>query len=983
MTGISAFTRINTNLQTGRIHLDTAPNAMLAIRASDGLILHANAKTEDLLGYSEGVLDGKNIQSVISTPIFMDHMFSNQTMSIINSDGISFDINALISDRRDNRDFRSIIISLNPLFEAYSNEPLHYSDELNLLDHLSKELIGFSDSANIYEYIGEKVLSLIGGHAQVIVQKVDGDYFIPQHIAGIGSKMKWLISNLGFNPVNAKFLMDHDMELSGLRRGELILFNGGLHEATSKKIPKPVAKIIEQVLNIGDIYGIGLVAKDVLFGMVAIHMNKGKKLQNAKITNTFINLAGVKLNSISEKEKSIEALKQSEERYTRIVNFFPGGIAAIDLNGQLLSRNIAIMKIFGYSSETIPDNVNIFEYFLPEDIPVIKDRMKTIVEFKQDSANEYQVFDKDHNRKWVRIHSAPEIDKDGNACVIIVSLTDITEIKQMEESLKESLEKFKIAFENIPLSINLNRVEDGVYVDINGGFTKLSGYTREETIGRSSIKMNIWANPSDRELLVKGLREKGYVEDLRSDFMTKYGKKTCLMSASIMKIKGVSHILSVTTDITEKIKHEKALVEAMDAALESARSKTSFLAIVSHELRTPLNPIQGYSGFLLNQANEVISKLVKIRDKVVLLHLEEEFDEDIMDLKIIFEDNIVCLNIILESTQGLLKIINNILEYAQLPASSAGIVKSDFPIREEVDHLIRHYEHEAKMLGLKIFYNISDNIPDSINGSWPNISKILSSIIENAIKYSDRSKINSSIKISVEKVFDKSTGGAIRFTVADEGVGIAEKDVQKIFEPFTQLEEFNIREHGGIGMGLSIAKRLADIMGGKIDVYSKIGVGSSFVIELPFEGLIEDIKKVEDQMNILPSLKILHVEDDPGNQLIMMKTLKRLGVSDDHLSVAKNGKEGLDMYKNGTYDVILMDINMPIMDGLEATKEIRAFETERGINKVIIIASTARVGSAFDDVYMASGIDVFLSKPHDSDTIKNTIEACFKKEEQK
>lgn len=366
-----------------------------------------------------------------------------------------------------------------------------------------------------------------------------------------------------------------------------------------------------------------------------------------------------------------------------------------------------------------------------------------------------------------------------------------------ENQLKESEVKYSQAFQTSPDSVNINSL-DGTYIDINDGFTSLMGYSKEEIIGRSSLDLNIWVIPEDRQKLIAGLQKEGRVENLESVFRAKDGSlKTALVSASFITINNILHILSITRDISERKKFETELIAAKEKAEESDRLKSAFLSNLSHELRTPMNGILGFSELL---------------------------DDD----SITKEKRHEYVSIINDSGLSLLEVITNIMDISKIDSRQIETKIRTFNLNRQLDELMKWFRSE-KIIKDKAHLKVElkKALPDEqsiITTDQGKIRHIFSLLLNNAAKFTSEGNIQFGYSIQQQK---------IRFFVKDTGKGIPADKHDAIFERFRQEEETLTRKYGGAGLGLAIAKGLVELMGGKIWVESEAGKGSTFWFEIP------------------------------------------------------------------------------------------------------------------------------------------------------
>lgn len=366
-----------------------------------------------------------------------------------------------------------------------------------------------------------------------------------------------------------------------------------------------------------------------------------------------------------------------------------------------------------------------------------------------------------------------------------------------ENLLKESEEKYRLAFRTSPDAINITTT-DGVYLDVNEGFESMTGYSREEVIGVSSITLNLWAIPEDRNKLIDGLKKDGRVENLESVFRKKDGTfLTGLMSASLIRINNQMHTLSITRDITDRKKAEMELIAAKEKAEESNRLKTAFLANLSHELRTPMNGILGFAELLEDD----------------LLTKEERHEY---------------ISLIGNSGQNLLDAITNIMDISKIDSQQIESKPKLFNVNQLLDELFAWFKStkiKTEKAHLKIeLEKQTGNSECSISSDPEKIRHIFSLLLDNAAKFTCEGFIRFGYSL---------TDQSIRFFVQDSGKGIAPEKQKFIFERFRQEDESLSRKYGGIGLGLAIAKGLVELMQGRIWVESGAGEGSLFCFEIP------------------------------------------------------------------------------------------------------------------------------------------------------
>ncbi len=525
-----------------------------------------------------------------------------------------------------------------------------------------------------------------------------------------------------------------------------------------------------------------------------------------------------------------------------------------------------------------------------------------------------------------------------NHLVLTGIIQDITERKLAEQELRKSQERYQDIFSKSKDAIFICNL-GGMLEDYNQSTVRLLGYPKEELASLNVYRL--FQPEEQRHLFLQKLRTEENIKDFEIEIHSKEEKvRYCLITANKVTVDNFEGYSVIVRDITEN-KQAEELRKARDIAQQSAKMKEQFIASVSHEMRTPMNAVLGMSNLMIK------TELGKEQKNLI--------------------------NSIKQSSEILLGIINDILEISTIQNGKLAFEHADFDLKELLDNLVNVMQYKINEKDLAFTLEIDPEVPQFIKGDKLRLNQILYNLVGNAVKFTDHGHI----AVRVKHWSSINDSVQIKFEVEDSGIGIPEDKLDAIFETFTRIRSKE-RLYEGTGLGLSIAKNLVDQQGGRINATSKLGEGSTFFFDLVFElGNESDIgsNNIEDEkmeeLNQERPLRLLLVEDHKMNQIVARKTLERQWESIE-VTIADNGKIAIEILEKERFDIILMDIQMPIMDGYETTDYIRK-NMPKEIATMPILAMTAHAHIAKDEKFKEYGMDDFVLKPFEPEQLFHKI----------
>ncbi|HYH03133.1 MAG TPA: PAS domain S-box protein [Bacillota bacterium] len=535
---------------------------------------------------------------------------------------------------------------------------------------------------------------------------------------------------------------------------------------------------------------------------------------------------------------------------------------------------------------------------------------------------------------WLKISLVPVVIDDFTNIVMV--LDDITEQKEAEVGLQ----RYRMLSEqarDIMLFVDM----EGRIIEANNAAILAYGYSKAELLQLTLSELRRLGDKEGALLQLRMADRAGLL--FETVHYRKDGSSFPVEVSTQGTVFGKERIfLSVIRDVTERKLAEQELRNAKEAAEIANVAKSEFLANMSHEIRTPLNGILGLTELTL------------------LSNLTAEQHDNLTTVK--------------SCAQGLLNVINDILDFSKIEAGKLSLEKVPLELKQLIITIIRPHELQAAEKGVTVITRVDEDIPRYLLGDPHRLQQVLNNLLSNAVKFTEEGEI----RLVVTRESADTDKCRLQFSVSDTGIGIANDEMDRLFKSFSQVDGSITRKYGGSGLGLVISKRLVEMMGGTIWVESMKGQGSvfNFTVEMGVATGMKPAAKFSTEppaLDVAKKLRILVVEDERVNQMVTVQLLQKAG----HLiEVASNGREALSKVALSKYDLVLMDIQMPEMDGIEATRQIRSLEQDN--SHLPIIALTAHALQGHREKFLEVGMDGYVAKPYPKEKLFGEIERVIR-----
>jgi two-component system, sensor histidine kinase len=530
-----------------------------------------------------------------------------------------------------------------------------------------------------------------------------------------------------------------------------------------------------------------------------------------------------------------------------------------------------------------------------------------------------------------------------------IATSDLIGLVQALNQQKTNLQKAEHKYRSILSNMHLGLVEvdkDDVIQFVNSSFCELCGYTTEELAGQKASELFVGPDDVNYILAKNELREKGIIDAYEVSAFNKKGEQRWWLISGAPLYDDLGNIVGsvgIHLDITDQKKMEGDLIKARDLAEASKHTKEVFMANMSHEIRTPLHAIIG---------------------------MADQLEKDATPSQQLF------LNTINTAAENLLIIINDILDLSKIEAGKLSLEHIGFEIPVVIRRSMQVLSHKAEEKALELVVKEMDpRISPILLGDPFRLNQALLNLISNAIKFTEKGKIELGCKL----VEENKKQQIILLEISDTGIGIGKEYLNQLFEVFSQEDTSVTRKYGGTGLGLNITKQLVELMGGTIRLSTKQGEGTKVSLKLTLDkGTEMDLPQkpgVQRSVSILKNKKVLVVDDNSFNRILTSTMLRNYDMDIDE---AVNGKDAIDMVRQNQYSVVLMDVQMPEMDGLEATGIIR----DQIDSHLPIIALTANAFKSDSEKCLEAGMNEFLAKPFREEQLVQVIAMMLEKEKQ-
>lgn len=635
---------------------------------------------------------------------------------------------------------------------------------------------------------------------------------------------------------------------------------------------------------------------------------------------------------ITAQRQANQLLEKSEELHRLLSENSKDVISLHELDGRYTYISKGVEEMLGYTVNEMVGNMP-RKVIYPDDLKLLQHAFELVIKQKKNHTVEHRLLRKDGTHLWVETNLKPVLDDDGTIVRVQSSARDVSIRRKNAEALKSSEKKYRDLI-NYSQAYICTHDMNGIVLSVNPYLRNMLGYAEEEMVGKEIKSFFPKSHQANFSQYVARFEQSKVVDGVLAILNKEKEMRYLFYQNYKVEEPGKEpYIIGIAQDITDRLHSEQELKQAKEAAEESARVKENFLANMSHEIRTPMNGILGMTGLL---------------QKTNLDNMQSNY-----------------LKVIRQSAENLLVVINDILDIAKIEAGKLEIEHIPFNLEEIIRNAYQTMTYKAEEKEIAYRLEPLEMTYPILVGDPYRLNQVLLNLLNNAIKFTDEGCVTLKCKIKNETAHTLT----IQVSVTDTGIGIPESKQALIFDGFTQAYSSITRKYGGSGLGLSICKNLVEMQQGTIWVDSKEGKGSTFTFELTYAKSEVQQPEIKDDKAIdfdsLSTLRVLIAEDNEINILLAQAILQGWRFEVD---VARNGLEAVQLVQQHNYDVILMDIQMPEMSGIDATQLIRSNSDPNKAN-IPIIALTANALKGDSDKYLSAGMNDYISKPFEEEQL--------------
>jgi len=633
------------------------------------------------------------------------------------------------------------------------------------------------------------------------------------------------------------------------------------------------------------------------------------------------------ITDITERVQAREALADGEARFRSIVQASSDAVLLLDAASNVVYASPSAEGLFGFVAADLV-GTSALALVYPDEVEVVTQS------FLNTSATpgpavplRFRVVGADGLQHPVEAVATNLLD-DRSVGGIVVNLRDLTTREEAVTALEVSENRFRRMLENISDTVTLLGAS-GEVLDSTGQVKEILGYPTGSWDVRNIFELG---HPDDvdrgRRLFVQLLDQPG--GQMSGEFRVRHADGSWatveLTAVNLLDDPDVAAVVLTSRNITDRKRTEEELAAARDQALRALQQKSEFVASVSHELRTPIHGILGMSELLSSS----------------------DLDEEARGLA----------ESISRATEALRMVLDDILDFSKIEAGKLELVEVPTALPELLTDVAALLGPQAEQKGIEIRLDLGEGFPERVFADGLRLRQVVTNLVGNAVKFTDEGGVS----IEARSAVNVDGTVQLRFAVHDTGIGISPEEFDRLFEPFSQARSTTAQRFGGTGLGLTIARRLVELMGGELRVESEPGIGSTFSFVLPRVAVAGEAPEVAAEVPepdpVVARFRVLVVEDNPVNQMLVVRQLERLGYEP---TVVDSGVQALERWPSLAVDVVLMDWQMPELDGLETTRRLR--EVEREGSRVPIIATTASALPGDRARCLEAGMDDFLAKP--------------------